>query len=87
LEKNVDYNPLFFSTRWNSSYFMLSRIGEEHSAIIAALCYMDKPDLLISSREIVIIKESISLLAPFEEATREVSAEKFLSISKVIPLA
>ena len=68
---------------------MFNRLVEEHSIVTAALCFMDRSDLIISSSEISVtcIRDALSLLAPFEEATCEMSGEKFVSISKIIPLA
>ena len=33
------------------------------------------------------IKQALSLLQPFEAAMRELSADKYVSLSKVIPIA
>lgn len=74
-------------TRWNSTYYMFSRLVEQHSVVTAALCFMDRADLILSSGDAVIIKDALVLLAPFEEATREMSTEKFVCVSKIIPLA
>ena len=74
-------------TRWNSSYFMYERLVEQYHAVNTALCYMDHSDLCLSPTEVEVMTTAMKLLQPFEEATREVSADKFISISKVIPLA
>ncbi|MGH0115901.1 UNVERIFIED_CONTAM: hypothetical protein FKN15_054257 [Acipenser sinensis] len=42
--------------------------------------------LCLSNEELSMIHLTIEALRPFEEATREVSAEKHVSVSKVIPL-
>ena len=74
-------------TRWNSSYYMYDRIVEIYHEINTVLCFMDKNDLCLSTTDISIMKNAIGLLQPFEQATREISADKFVLISKVIPLA
>ena len=74
-------------TRWNSSYYMYERLVEEYKAIDAALCSFDQTHLCLSSNEVDVMNDAIKLLKHFEQATREISAEKYLTISKVIPLA
>ena len=36
---------------------------------------------------VLILKDAIALIEPFEETTRELATEKFASVSKVIPIA
>ena len=48
---------------------------------------MDKSDLVLTPSDVLILKDALVLLAPFEEATREISGETFISISKIIPMA
>ena len=36
---------------------------------------------------IEVIKEAVEILCPFEEVTREVSSDKYISASKIIPLS
>ena len=40
---------------------------EEHSIVTSALCYMDRSDLILSSSEISIIKEAVTLLASLKK--------------------
>ncbi len=54
--------------------------------VTTALCLLGKSDLCFTNKERAVIHLTIEALKPFEEATREVSAEKHISISKVIPL-
>ncbi|KAA0714611.1 hypothetical protein E1301_Tti020309 [Triplophysa tibetana] len=54
--------------------------------VTTALCILGKSDLCFTNEERIVINLTIKALKPFEEATREVSAEKHISISKVIPL-
>ena len=74
-------------TRWNSSYLMYERLVEIYREVNTALCFMDRNDLCLSAAEIDTMSDAMVLLKPFEEVTRELSADKFVSISKVIPLA
>ena len=48
---------------------------------------MDTFDLVLTPSDVLILKDALALLAPFEEATREISGETFISISKIIPMA
>ena len=66
---------------------MLERIVEQHQAITAALCLSNRNDLYLSAADVKLLEESWSVLQPIEAATREISADKYVSISKAIPLA
>ena len=48
---------------------------------------MDRSELCLSTQEIASMREVVSLLKPFEEVTRELSSDKYVSISKIIPIA
>ena len=51
---------------------------------------MDQRDLCLTQFEISAPKTLLdpkTLLEPFEEVTNEMSADKYLSVSKIIPLA
>ena len=74
-------------TRWNSSYYMYERLIEEYQAVNTTLCFLDHSHLCLSSSEIAIMKDACKMLQHFEHATREISADTYLSVSKVIPLA
>ncbi|MGH0136788.1 UNVERIFIED_CONTAM: hypothetical protein FKN15_062076 [Acipenser sinensis] len=65
---------------------MLERLHEQREAVTTALCLLGKNTLCLSNEELSMIHLTIEALRPFEEATREVSAEKHVSVSKVIPL-
>uniref|UniRef100_A0A672ST01 HAT C-terminal dimerisation domain-containing protein n=1 Tax=Sinocyclocheilus grahami TaxID=75366 RepID=A0A672ST01_SINGR len=58
-------------TRWSSAFYMLERLHEQMDSVTTALCLLEKSDLCFTNEE--------------RSATREVSAEKHISISKVIP--
>jgi len=73
-------------TRWNSAFYMLERLHEQIDPVTTALCLLGKSDLCFTTEERSVIHLTIEALKPFEEATREVSAEKYTSVSKVIPL-
>lgn len=74
-------------TRWNSVYYMLNRYIEQEEAVKTTLCLLDKSDLIIPSEKTALMKDAISTLMPFEAVTTEMSAEKNVTGSKVIPLS
>ena len=74
-------------TRWNSTFYMLKRIVEQHEAITTALCLLDRSDLCIPTTVVTVMKELIDILRPFEAVIREVSSDTYISASKIIPLA
>ena len=63
------------------------RIVEQHQAITTALCLSNRNDLCLSAADVKLLEESLSVLQPFEAATREIFADQYVSISKAIPLA
>ena len=74
-------------TRWISTLYMFERITEQHQAITTALCLVDRSDLCLTSSDVERLKSAMIVLKPFEATTREVSADKYISILKIIPLA
>ncbi|CAI5694995.1 unnamed protein product [Oreochromis niloticus] len=73
-------------TRWNSTYNMLQRLFEQREPVGAALASLTTDIPPVSSEEFGIISECLLVLAPFNDATTELSQEKRVSGSKVIPL-
>ncbi|KAL3977095.1 protein phosphatase 1L [Sarotherodon galilaeus] len=73
-------------TRWNSTYNMLQRLFEQREPVGAALASLTTDIPPVSSEEFGIISECVVVLAPFNDATTELSQEKRVSGSKVIPL-
>ncbi|XP_028658775.2 zinc finger BED domain-containing protein 4-like [Erpetoichthys calabaricus] len=73
-------------TRWNSTYDMLQRLYDQREAVGAALSNLKTEVVPLTSGEYNIINECLSLLLPLEHATTEMSAEKTVSASKMIPL-
>lgn len=73
-------------TRWNSTYLMLQRLYEQREPVGAAAAHLttDIPPLTFAEYETV--SECLDVLAPFHLAPSEMSAEKHVSASKVIPL-
>ena len=74
-------------TRWNSVFYMLERYLEQEEAIQTTLCLLGRTDLVVPTEQNLLVSETISILRPFEVVTREISAEKYISASKIIPLS
>ena len=74
-------------TRWNSTFYMFERIVEQHQAVTTALCLLNRNNMCLSAAELQQLKSAVTVLQPFEAATTETSAEKFFSVSALIPLA
>ena len=68
-------------------FYMFERMIEQHEAVATTLCLLDKNNLSLSMEEIGAMKIAVAVLKPFEAATREMSADQYLTISKIIPLA
>ncbi|XP_029292076.1 zinc finger BED domain-containing protein 4-like isoform X2 [Cottoperca gobio] len=73
-------------TRWNSTYHMLQRFYDLREPVGAALAGLRTEVAPLSSRQYEIIAECLKVLSPFNDATVELSEEKRVSGSKVIPL-
>lgn len=72
------------TTRWNSSYYMMERLLEHRQALALYAAENDGMDTL-SPNQWDVLKNAVSLLGPFEEATRYVSSAT-VSIAESIPL-
>ncbi|KAF2904508.1 hypothetical protein ILUMI_01664 [Ignelater luminosus] len=73
-------------TRWNSTYHMIERFLELRTIVNDIIIrYKNAPPMLTAS-ELSILSLLIQVLRPIEAATKEVSAGKYCTSSKVIPL-
>nr|CAI5857915.1 unnamed protein product [Callosobruchus analis] len=73
-------------TRWNSTYNMINRFVELEESLRSTLGLLDVQLPTISVEEWTILKELCQILAPFDEATKCVSGENYMSASLVIVL-
>ena len=72
------------STRWNSTFYMLRRLCEQRRAL-TLYCSEVVGTSCPTAHQWSVAENAVSVLAPFEEATREVSREA-ARISLVIPI-
>lgn len=71
-------------TRWNSVFYMPERLTEQRQAVIRALCLLGRNTLCLNDEEWSCISQAIEVLRDFEGATKDVSAEQYVNISKVM---
>ncbi|XP_038124278.1 E3 SUMO-protein ligase ZBED1-like isoform X2 [Cyprinodon tularosa] len=74
------------STRWNSTYLMLERMAEQKESVLVSLASLKSDIPQLTTNDYKIIEETLRVLAPFNQATVELSEEKRVSGSKVIPM-
>ena len=73
-------------TRWNSCHSMLISYQSQHKSICAVLAQRGRAHMCLNEGEFETLKQTVSILGVFLTATEEMSAEKYPSMSKVIPL-
>ncbi|GAA6217461.1 zinc finger BED domain-containing protein 4-like [Lates japonicus] len=74
------------ATRWNSTFYMLKRILETKDAIISTLALINAPVDALCQEEWELVKEVCTVLQPFEEVTVEMSADSYVTASKMLLL-
>lgn len=76
------------STRWNSCLDMMERFMKLSSIVAKVLASRTKnkvPDMVATS-QLTILHDLVTLLGPFKIVTEDLSAEKYVTASLVIPL-
>ncbi|KAK9719485.1 BED zinc finger [Popillia japonica] len=71
-------------TRWNSTYDMLTGIFKIKDAVVSTLALLSHEQVNILTPTDWTIVEKVDILDMFNEVTNEISAEKNLSVSKII---
>lgn len=69
------------STRWNSTFYMLEHFRELETPIRGTLGLLDYAPIGLNLNEWVVIKKCLQVLQPFEEATRVVGGEQYVSFN------
>jgi len=52
-------------TRWNSTFYMLERMVEQHQAVKTALCLLNRNTMCITTAELQQLKNAVTVLQPF----------------------
>ncbi|KAM4028706.1 E3 SUMO-protein ligase ZBED1-like isoform 1-T1 [Anomaloglossus baeobatrachus] len=73
-------------TRWNSTYYMLKRVLESKDAIISTLAIVYAPVETLNQEEWKEVGEACAVLEPFQQVTAEISAERYVTSSKMLIL-
>ena len=74
------------STRWNSTYLMFERVIEQFDGITTALCLTNQSNHCFDEKENSLMSDSLTVFKPFLEATENISGDKYVSASMIIPL-
>ena len=73
-------------TRWNSQLIMFRRLIEVRASLTKTLTDLNKTFLQLTEHEWNILGDAVQILDPFELITKELSGEKFVTASLIIPL-
>lgn len=74
------------STRWNSTYYMMERFLELRDVVNKIVIRHKTAPPMLSGLELSIVSSVLQVLRPLEATTKEVSGDKYCTISKIIPL-
>ncbi|XP_035263235.1 zinc finger BED domain-containing protein 4-like isoform X2 [Anguilla anguilla] len=74
-------------TRWNSTFYMLEKLSQQHNAINNMLSHSGEKSLRLNDHELSKIRNIVSALQLFEEAVNDMSQQKYVSVSWIIPVA
>lgn len=73
-------------TRWNSTFYMIERFIEMSNMLSPLILqYVTAPEML-TAVEMDLMRQIIGLLKPLEYVTRELSGDKYVTVSKIIPM-
>lgn len=74
------------ATRWNSTYYMITRIIEQQQPICAKLLAIRKGELMPTDSEFATLEAFISVMKPLVEITEAIGGEKWITISTIRPI-
>lgn len=75
------------STRWNSCLDMLERFNTLSTIVAKILAAKRNAPDMIASSQLNVIRDVITLLSPFKQATEDISGEQYVSASLAIPIS
>ena len=73
-------------TRWNSTYYMLERFIQLKEEINSSLSNLNPGLTLLTPQEWIVIEKLLLVLKPCEQVTKEISGQKYVTGSSVIPI-
>lgn len=73
-------------TRWNSTYYMLERFILLTDIVGSILLKIPSSPPMLTAAELLLTKEILEVLRPVEQVTKELCGEKYVTISKMIPI-
>lgn len=73
-------------TRWNSTYYMVERFLDLLKIVSQLLIEEPSSPEMPNAVEIDALRNLAAILRPFEFATSEISGEKYVTMSKIIPM-
>ncbi|KAF7263427.1 hypothetical protein GWI33_002344 [Rhynchophorus ferrugineus] len=73
-------------TKWTTTYYMLEIFSKLWQVIYEIILEYNRESTWLSSNEIEVVKELVQLLKPFECMIREACQQKYVTISKILPL-
>lgn len=71
-------------SRWNSTFYMVSRFVELKEALRSTMALVDRDLPQITVEDWSVLTQLITVLHPFEQLTKDMSGEKYLTASSVI---
>jgi hypothetical protein len=71
-------------TRWNSTFLMFQSVIKNKEPLLAALALADCK-VTLHTTDFTVMEQICKLLTPFYEVTKEISSEKQVTASKIIP--
>lgn len=79
------------TTRWNSSYDMLTHYSEQQAAVYSALTEKDvkksaKDLITLSDQDVTVLEDVVQVLKPLKTVTTLLSSEQQPTVSMVLPL-
>ena len=74
------------ATRWNSSYYMAERILSQQQPICATLIELRKGEMIPTDNEFKTLECFVKVTKLFVDITEALGAEKWVTISTLIPL-
>lgn len=78
--------PEAIVTRWNSQFFTISKVLDiPHPLLNDLLADQKRSELILSMKDLTVLREFISIFTLFAEATTRTQAENCLSVSLVAP--